>query len=136
MNPFFQTLTPGTPAGISTLVLALRDTLTALGFTPRQCYSAELVTEELGADIIKNTQTAELSLTVSGNNEQILFIVRYGGCNYDPIKNAAPVDLLSGLGDRRSRGVGIRLVRAAAEYTLHDYIEGINVLTLALKKMS
>ena len=113
-----------TPAELERLQAEVAAFGEAQNWPPKLAYQVELVIEELCLNIVQhggNAHRIELSLR-SGADALAIDIVD-DGIAFDPLTEAAPPDLASGVEDRPVGGLGVFLVRAiidCVEYTRKD----------------
>lgn len=138
MTPLFHDSFFNTPDALSELLMRLHDGLTAAGIPDELVYHAELTAEELAADIITNAYPERtpdsLTLDIIPHDGSLMMTLSYGGVHYDPLTRMQPVDLVSGIAGRKTKGLGLYLVRSAGDYMFYDRVQDRNVITLQLKK--
>ena len=129
---------PGTHAGFAQGFVQARSALDAQRLDGAARYNAELVFEEITANIIAHGapdgRELEVCVTLEAGDDSIVLTFEDNGVPFDPRNRADPLPQKS-LDDARIGGYGLMLVRRAARSI--DYLRtagGRNRLTVALPR--
>jgi serine/threonine-protein kinase RsbW len=129
---------PGTHAGFGPAFARLRSMLDAQRLEPVARYNAELVFEEIVANLVKHAAPADGELDVrvilEPRSDAIVLIFEDDGNPFDP-RGHTPPERPNAQSDARVGGYGLELVRRAASAL--DYSrtpEGRNRLTVTIPR--
>lgn len=124
-----------TPNALAEFLTALPVSISCIG--KETASHLELVTEEICGDLITRGYSVHgdnpISFSAADNNGALMVTITYSGTDYDPIASAPPADLLSGIAERRTKGLGLRMAKSLTDYMFHERIADKNCITFQLK---
>jgi anti-sigma regulatory factor (Ser/Thr protein kinase) len=114
------------------------DWLASLPYSTRAKYSAGLAIEEMASNIIKyayeDDREHRLRIRIVAERSRLRIIFEDDGRPFDPTRHPAP-NIEHIVNSHRAGGLGIELVRRISESMTYERVDGLNRLTVQIRRL-